>query len=88
MTDIKIQEEKFLLGILVDRAADKTIHGSFSERNPVLGRMKRCSFCGRRRREGSVCCSGKTFKPDAVGQFTSSDKQGYRINERGEWRKI
>lgn len=42
-------------------AADRLKYGSFSERNPALGKLVRCVFCRTRRRQNSktVCCSGK-----------------------------
>src|SRR5882762_7603974 len=42
-------------------AADRLKYGSFSERNPALGKTVRCVFCRTRRRQNSkaVCCSGK-----------------------------
>ena len=43
------------------KAADRLKYGSFSDRNPALGKMVRCSLCGRRRRQNAKlpCCSGK-----------------------------
>ena len=43
------------------KVADRLKYGSFSDRNPALGKMVRCIFCHARRRSFSKtpCCSGK-----------------------------
>ena len=47
-----------LVSIAVQQAALAS-EGSFADRNPTLGKMVRCPYCGRRRREQEVCCSPK-----------------------------
>lgn len=53
--------EKQLLGDLVDRAAYNLRYGSFSQRNPLLGRKTKCPYCRRRRFENAAlpCCSSR-----------------------------
>ena len=50
---------------LIDRAAQYTLDGSFSQRNPMLGPMKRCPFCHVRRHVNSPtpCCNAKFTVP-------------------------
>jgi hypothetical protein len=46
---------------IVQRAAQVQKEGSFSDRNPALGRMVKCQFCKTRRRANSQipCCNPK-----------------------------
>jgi hypothetical protein len=43
----------------VQQAAELAAQGSFSQRNPLLGKMVRCPSCGQRRRmfQAKSCCS-------------------------------
>lgn len=41
----------------VEQAAKTKQYGSFSERNPMLGKMVRCPYCRIRRRENETCCT-------------------------------
>lgn len=51
---------------LVAWATDMQRHGSYSDRHPNLGKMRKCPHCGKRRREfGQRCCNAaysKTMK--------------------------
>jgi hypothetical protein len=45
---------------LVAWATDMQRHGSYSDRHPNLGKMRRCPHCGIRRREfGPRCCNAE-----------------------------
>lgn len=44
------------LQTMVTYGEDMTLHGSFSQRNPHLGKMVRC-LCGRRHRQAVKCCN-------------------------------
>lgn len=51
-----------ILARIIDKGADLLTYGSFSQRNPLLGKMRNCPFCGQRRRGGNtteVCCHAK-----------------------------
>jgi hypothetical protein len=48
-----------MLGRVVDRAAELVQYGSFSQRNPTLGKMVRCPFCRTRKRRHEACCNAK-----------------------------
>lgn len=54
-----ISNDAALVGMAVDRLAYAIAYGSFSDRNPGLGKMIRCPSCHQRRRQNSVlpCCS-------------------------------
>lgn len=45
-----------LLNLVVQQAAIAS-EGGFSARNPNLGRMVRCLYCRKRRREREICCN-------------------------------
>jgi hypothetical protein len=49
-----------ILSTAVEKAAEARA-GSFSQRNPLLGRMRRCPFCRQRRRANTQesCCNAK-----------------------------
>src|SRR5258708_8398884 len=59
-----ISNDSMLIGIAVDRLAYNITYGSFSDRNPVLGKMILCPACHRRRRVNSEipCCSADYSK--------------------------
>lgn len=64
MSDQPTREE--LVGALVQNVA-LAADGSFADRNPVLGRMRKCVYCGQRRRErGPVCCNPKYVVTNAA----------------------
>lgn len=45
---------------LVAWATSVQLHGSYSDRHPNLGKMRKCPHCGKRRREfGQRCCNAK-----------------------------
>lgn len=51
-----------ILARIIDKGADLLTYGSFSQRNPLLGKMRNCPFCGQRRRGGNtteLCCHAK-----------------------------
>lgn len=51
-----------ILARIVDKGADLLTYGSFSQRNPMLGKMRNCPFCGHRSRGGNTtepCCHAK-----------------------------
>ena len=80
-----------LLNKLVDRAAKLTREGTFSERNPALGKMVRCVFCRRRRRLRSniPCCTAKEYHPEFIGQIIEMrGGQKYEADSHGAWKKI
>jgi hypothetical protein len=80
MSEIKrLVEEALLLNQLVDRAARTQQTGSFSERNPILGKMKTCPYC--RVRERNHECRAKLNHPVVFGK---SLVKGKRIKQRGE----
>jgi len=62
MSELQNQiQEALAVAAIVDRAAETQKYGSFSARNPTLGKMRTCPYCGRRRRENSAlpCCHAK-----------------------------
>lgn len=66
MTEIpRLVQEAQLAIQLVDRAAHTAKYGSFSQRNPTLGRMIRCEFCRKKRRQNAEipCCNGRKIEP-------------------------
>ncbi len=74
----RLVQEAALLTQLVDRAAQTQQTGSFSERNPVLGKMKTCLVC--RVRERNHQCRAVTNHPVEVGR---SLVKGKRLKPRG-----
>lgn len=62
--------------------ADRRKYGSFSERNPQLGKMVKCSFCGHRRREKETCCNPKfsRFALSANGKLSTGKIHRRRRN--------
>lgn len=71
-----------LIDLVVQQAAFAST-GSFSERNPDLGKMRKCPHCGRRRREnGLVCCNPKyirTNTADVPRSFYSKRRKNPRL---------
>jgi len=65
-------------GILM--GVDAMKNGSYSERNPHLGRMRPCSFCGKRRREfrplGEECCNASHVR--IVDNFPKSLRRKFQ----------
>ena len=59
MTKFSQIQEAINNAALALKAADRLKYGSFSDRNPALGKMVRCVFCRRRKRQNDACCSGK-----------------------------
>jgi hypothetical protein len=56
--ETRILQHAAVLAQAVDRIAHLRKYGTFSERNPALGKMTRCPYCRVRRREfGPKCCS-------------------------------
>lgn len=49
-----------LISLVVHQAA-LAAEGSFSERNPTLGKMVRCPYCNRRRRQNDEQCCNPTY---------------------------
>lgn len=50
-----------ILRLAVDRAAESR-YGSFTQRNPLVGKMVRCPHCRVRRRQNQSCCNAKYQK--------------------------
>ena len=69
------------LQAIVNWAADMQLHGSFSDRRPDLGRMFRCSSCGKRRRANGPRCCNPTF---ATTQRAWDPEQGFHQIECAE----
>lgn len=85
------KETTDIISRLVERAARVTEEGTFSDRNPVLGRMIRCQFCKKRRRQNAEipCCTGIKYTPTKVGEVIEMrDGQKYKADPHGAWRKI
>lgn len=53
---------------VVDRVAYLRKYGSYSSRNPALGKMVRCLYCRVRRREAEKCCSAE-YRVENSGRF-------------------
>lgn len=53
-----------LIELVVQQAA-LAAEGSFADRNPLLGKMRKCPQCGRRGREKEVCCNPKYIHTNA-----------------------
>lgn len=70
-----------LVQLVVQQAA-LAAEGSFSQRNPTLGKMVKCPFCGRRRRQDQlVCCNPKYIATNLADQPRSSVSK-HRKNPR------
>lgn len=56
----QVKKDLLVLSSAVDKAAESRV-GTFSERNPILGRMVTCPFCRRRRRAKALtpCCNAR-----------------------------
>ncbi len=74
----RLVQEAALLVRLVDKAAETQQSGSFSARNPVLGKMRTCLLC--RVRERNHQCRAKINHPVEVGR---SLVKGKRLKPRG-----
>jgi len=58
--ETRILQHAAALAQAVDRIAHLRKYGTFSERNPALGKMTRCPYCRVRRREfGPKCCNAE-----------------------------
>lgn len=60
--DPNIAQELEILKLAVEKAAQYRL-GTFSQRNPMLGKMVRCPYCKQRRRQNSPvpCCTAKYY---------------------------
>lgn len=72
-----------LIEIAVQQAA-KATEGTFSQRNPMLGKMVRCPYCGRRRRQNAdqACCNPKLLvgnKADMPRSFYKKMRKNPRL---------
>lgn len=72
-----------LIELAVQQAA-LAATGSFSERNPNLGKMVRCPFCGRRRRQNAerACCNPtylQTNKAEIPRSFYAKKRKNPRL---------
>jgi len=62
---------------LVSWATDMQRRGSYSQRHPNLGKMRRCPHCGKRRREfGNRCCN---TKPSTTRRVWSEEQGFYQM---------
>lgn len=61
----RLVEEAKLVVALTDKAAEVQKFGSYSERNPLLGRMFKCPYCKERDRRGTHQCRAK-FKIEFI----------------------
>ena len=52
----RLVQEAILVTELVDRKANIQKYGSFSDRNPTIGKMRKCKLCGIRERESEHQC--------------------------------
>ena len=52
----RLVQEAILVTELVDRKANIQKYGSFSDRNPTIGKMCKCKLCGIRERESEHQC--------------------------------
>lgn len=52
----RLVQEAILVTELVDRKANIQKYGSFSDRNPTVGKMRKCKLCGIRERESEHQC--------------------------------
>lgn len=73
-----------LADLIVQQAAGAAT-GSFSERNPILGKMRMCPHCRRRRRENAVqpCCNPsyiQTNKADMPRSFYAKKRKIPRLS--------
>jgi len=78
----RLVQEAQLLIQLVEKAAHAQQYGSFAARNPTLGKMIKCSQCGRRHRATEPC--GGTHKINHPVTFGKSLVKGKRLKKRGE----
>jgi len=53
---VRLVQEAILVTELVDRKANIQKYGSFSDRNPTVGKMRKCKLCGIRERESEHQC--------------------------------
>lgn len=61
MIDTNQPTREQLIELAVLKAAEAAT-GSFSQRNPMLGKMVRCPYCSRRRRQNEEQCCNPTYK--------------------------
>jgi len=80
MTEIpRLVQEAQLLIQLVEKAAHTQQYGSFAARDPTLGKMIKCSQCGRRHRQSEICGTYKINHPIVFGK---SLVKGKRLQEK------
>lgn len=53
---VRLVQEAQLVVELTNRKAEVVKYGSFSDRNPVLGKMRKCKLCGIRERDSEHQC--------------------------------
>lgn len=70
----KLAKEFAYLESTVEYAAQIAQFGSYSDRNPHLGRMRRCPYCRRRHREALGCVCGARY---AKTQRAWSQEEGF-----------
>jgi hypothetical protein len=82
MTDSNQPTRDQLVDILVQQAAIAST-GTFSQRNPILGKMIRCPYCEQRRRQNETCCNPEyiaTVKNDVPRSFYAKKRQIPRLS--------
>lgn len=70
-----------LLAKVVDRVAYLRKYGSYSDRNPALGKMIRCPFCRARRRDRDKCCN-TTYKVENKGTPQVKGRKNPRLTRK------
>lgn len=66
MEETRPEINKELFSALVKQAADTQAYGSYSARNPQLGKMITCPQCCRRKRQVEFCCEPKYITTNAA----------------------
>lgn len=67
-TPVDVTRESKALLEIIGEAARRTLHASYADRNPILGKMVTCPFCRRRRRMHAAqpCCNSNLIQNKAV----------------------
>ena len=74
-------KEALLFNSIVDRTAERVRFGSYSERNPLLGKMATCKFC--RTRERNHKCTAVIRKgTEVVGVAPHPKRQNPRLTRK------
>src|SRR5258707_6700153 len=78
----RILQHAALMAKAVDRVALLRKYGSFSARNPALGKMVRCPHCRVRRRAVEVCCNAEYVVENSGGPRPVRKRKNPRLTRK------